>query len=112
MPVTSDSGVRRNYQEGNGTALMDSKDVQAAWREVQAACAGIDERGQYAVVPDEDELKTSANADLFARGLPPISHPLKRQYADGSCSREHAEADSARLAQARTRYEEARARQP
>jgi hypothetical protein len=85
---------------------MDPADLKAAWRAVQAAHAGVDEHGRYAVVPDEDEQTMSANADQFARGLPPVSHAVKRQYADGSFSREHAEADLARLEQAQARYEQ------
>jgi hypothetical protein len=90
---------------------MESGELKAAWRAVQAAYAGVDEHGRYAVVPDEDEQTMLANADRFARGLPPVPNAVRRQYADGSCSREHAEADLARLEQAQARYEQIKARE-
>ena len=89
---------------------MNSAELKAAWRAVQAASAGVDEHGRYAVVPDEDGQTMLANADRFARGLPPVSRALKRQYADGTFSREHSEADLARLEQAQARYEQLKAR--
>jgi hypothetical protein len=88
---------------------MDSGELKAAWRAVQAAAAGVDEHGRYAVVPDEDERAISANAERFASGLPPASRAVKRQYADGSFSREHAQEDLARLEQAQARYEQIKA---
>ena len=88
---------------------MKSGELKAAWRAVQDASVGVDEHGRYAVVPDEDEHTILANADRFARGLAPVPYAVRRQYADGSYSREHAEADLARLEQAQARYEQIRA---
>jgi hypothetical protein len=81
------------------------EDLGSAWQEVQEAYAGEDERGKYAVVLDEDDAAKKENVDRFSEGQPPRQVKLKRQYADGSSSREHSEADLARLSAARARYE-------